>query len=125
MDCTQRYELIRPILQGNKTVRQVAKESGISQRTLYRYLSRFTESGGKIESLADKSHAAHSHPNSFTDEHRAIVIDYKQKDPHKSCSQIAKALTDAGILQISDRSVLTIGKTFHVASPFLSTDQRN
>ena len=39
MDCTQRYELIRPILQGDKTVRQVAKASGISKRTLYRYLS--------------------------------------------------------------------------------------
>ncbi len=125
MDCTQRYELIRPIQKGDKTVRQVAKESGISKRTLYRYLSRFTESGSKISSLADKSHAAHSHPNWFTDEHRAIVIDYKQNHPHKSCLQIAKALTDTGILQISDRSVLTIVKTFHVASPFLSTNQRN
>ena len=125
MDCTQRYELIRPILQGDKTVRQVAKESGISKRTLYRYLSRFTESGSKISSLADKSHAAHSHPNWFTDEHRAIVIDYKQKDSHKSCSQIAKNLTGAGILQISDRSVLTILKTHHLTSPFLSTNQRN
>jgi transposase len=84
MDCTQRYELIRPILQGDKIVRQVAKESGISIRTLYRYLSRFTESGEKISSLADKSHAAHSHPNWFTDEHKAIVIDYKQKHPHTS-----------------------------------------
>ena len=54
MDARTRYELIRPILIGERTVEQVEKESGLSGRTLRRYLSRLRESGGKVENLADK-----------------------------------------------------------------------
>ena len=43
MTATQRYELIRPILAGEKTVQQVHKENDISIRTLRRYLKRFRE----------------------------------------------------------------------------------
>ena len=41
MDATQRYELIRPILHKEKTIGQVHSESGISIRTLGRYLKQF------------------------------------------------------------------------------------
>lgn len=125
MDSTQRYELIRPILQGEKTVKQVHQDSGVSIRTLYRYLSRFRASGGKIESLRDKSHAPQSHPNWFTDQEKALVINYKLCHPHKSASRIAKALTAAGVLTISDRSVSTLLKDHHLATPFLSINLRS
>ena len=55
----QRYELIHPILQGEKTVQQVHQETQVPIPSLYRYLKRFREGNGQLESLADKSHAPH------------------------------------------------------------------
>lgn len=66
MDATQRYELIRPILQQEKTVKEVHQQTQVPPVTLYRYLRRFREGNGHIENLADKSHAIHSHPNWLT-----------------------------------------------------------
>ncbi len=74
MTATQRYELIRPILLNEKTVEQVHSESVKSTRTLRRYLLRFREGNGEIESLADKSSAAHSHPKWFTSEQKALAV---------------------------------------------------
>ena len=96
MDSIQRYELIRPILRQGKSIKQVHQETGISIRTLYRYLKRFRDGNGQIESLADKSHAAHTHPRWFTSEDKAKVIEYFRQHPHKSASQIAKDLTETG-----------------------------
>ncbi len=101
MDARTRYELIRPILIGERTVEQVEKESGLSGRTLRRYLSRLRESGGKVESLADKPYGSHSHPNWFTKEHKDLVVNHKLAHSRQSSRQIAKALTDSGQLTIS------------------------
>ncbi len=125
MDATQRYELIRPILQKEKTIGQVHAESGQSIRTLGRYLSRFRESGGKVESLADKPSVSHSHPNWLTEEQKDIVVDYKQKHPSKSSRQIARALTDGGFLKISYGSVINILKERRISPPFFPITRRN
>ena len=53
----QKYELIRPILKGEKTPRQVSEERDVPLSNIYRYLKQFQEGDGKMESLADKSHA--------------------------------------------------------------------
>jgi transposase len=108
MDATQRLEMIRPILNGDKTVEQVAETVAISARTLHRYLKRFREGGQKIEALADKSSAAHSHPKWLTEEQKAIVLEYKRQNPPISARQIAKDLAAEGILDISYRTVSNI-----------------
>lgn len=46
----QRYELIRPILQGEKSVKKVHVETNVPLRTLYRYLLRFRQGAGDLES---------------------------------------------------------------------------
>jgi len=80
MTATQRYELIRPIIHKEKTIQQVHKENDISIRTLGRYLKRFREGEGQIESLADKSSAAHNvfaprkPPNSFVRRNRRTFL---------------------------------------------------
>ena len=125
MDATQRYELIRPILHKEKTIGQVHTESGISIRTLGRYLKRFRSSGGQVESLADKSSVSHSHPNWLTEEQKDIVVDYKQKHPDKSSRQIAGELTDSGILSISYGSVINIEKQRRTSPPFCSINRTN
>ena len=90
----QRYELIRPILAGEKTVQQVHIEHEIPVSTLYRYLSRFRDSNGQIESLGDKSHASHTHPNWLTEEDKDLVVGLKLSHPEKSAPTIATELRD-------------------------------
>ena len=106
MEAIQRYELIRPILRGEKSVKDVHLETKVPMSTLYRYLSLFRTGG--IESLRDKSQAPKSHPLWFTSEQKDKVIRYKMQHPERSARQIAKDLAADGILTISHRSVTTL-----------------
>ena len=74
MNATQKYELIRPILMHKKTPKQVNEETNVPLSSIYRYLKQLQEGGGKIESLADRSHATLSHPKRFTQEDRSKVV---------------------------------------------------
>jgi len=73
----QRYELIRSILKGEKTPKQVSEEKEVPLSNIYRYLKRFREGGEEMESLASISHANQSHPNWLTREDRNKVIQCK------------------------------------------------
>lgn len=121
MDPIKRYELIRPIITGEKTVSEVEQESGLSSRTIYRYLLRFREGNENLESLRNKSHAIHSHPKWLTDDDKALVISYQLSNPSKSTRQIADDLKAEGILDISYRTVANILKEGHLQKPFFST----
>jgi transposase len=125
VDATQKYELIRPILKGEKTPKQVSEETNIPISTIYRYLKRYGESGEDIKSLADRSHANLSHPKWFTLKDRGKVVQYKLHHPHLSGRQIAKALAKEGILQINYHSVTDILRKHDLTAPFLSTDHTN
>ena len=125
MNAIQKYELIRPILKKEKTPAQISKETNVPLSTIYNYLKRFQDSGEDIESLADKPHANRSHPKWFTQEDKNKVIRYKLQHPHLSSRQIAKTLTDDGILQISYHSVADILDSCGLSTPFLSTDHPN
>ena len=72
MNAIQRYELIRPILKHEKTPKQVSEDEDVPLSTIYYYLRQFREGG--VESLADKSHAIHSHPKWLTREDKDKVI---------------------------------------------------
>ena len=125
MDPIERYMLILPILQKKKSVKQVHKETNIPIRTIYRYLKRFREGNGKLESLADKSHAAHSHPNWLTQENKDKVVRYKIQHPHKSSRQIAADMNSMGDLHISYHTVADILRERGLATPFFSTSHPN
>ena len=121
----QRYELIRPILHGDKSVMQVHQETQVPLPTLYRYLKRFREGNGQLESLRDKSHAPHSHLKWFTDAQKELVVEYKRAHPQKSARQIAKELTETGILSINYHSVADILKQRDATSPPLLINRPN
>lgn len=125
MEAIERYELIRPILQEEKTVKEVHQETGVPISTLYRYLKRFREGNGKIDSLADKSNAPHSHPNWFTEEDKDKVVLYKIHHPEKSYRQIARELSSANILQISYHSVSNILNERSLTEIFFWINQQN
>jgi len=121
MKAIERYELIRPILRGEKSVKDVYIETKVPQPTLYRYLKLFREGGEQIESLADKSHAPKSHPLWFTPEQKDKVIQYKVKHPQRSARQIAKDLASDGILTISYHSVSNILNQHGLGGVFLKS----
>ena len=125
MNALQRYEIIRPILNGEKTPKQVNEETSVPLSTIYYYLKLFRESGGDIKSLEDKSHAIHSHPKRLTLEDKNKVVQYKLQHPHLSSREIAQALTQEGILQIHDRTVANILKESGLTTPFFSTSHPN
>jgi len=125
VNAIQRYELIRPIVKREKNPKQISTETGFSLSTIYRYLKRLREGGGDIESLADKSHANQSHPKWLTPEDKDKVIQYKLKHPHLSSRQIARELTQEGILQIHDRTVVNILKEHGLTAPFFSISHQN
>lgn len=120
MNAIQRYELIRPILNHEKTPQQVHLETHIPLSTIYCYLERFRQGNGDIERLTDKSHAIHSHPKWLTDEDKDQVVCYKLQHPHESTRQIAQGLAQAGILKIHDRTVANILQERRLTPPFFS-----
>jgi len=121
VNAIQRYELIRPILKKERTPEQVSKETNVPLSTIYYYIKKFQDGGENIESLADKPHASRSHPKWLTQENKDKVIQYKLQYPHFSSRQIAKTLTDEGILQVSYHSVADILDSCGLSTPFLST----
>ena len=118
MDAKERYELIRPIFDHQKTVDQVHQDSGVSVRTLRRYLKRYRAGGQEIESLADKSSAVHCHPKWFTEEQKELVVQYKLQNPPISARQIAKDLQAQGVLTINHHSVSDILKACGLTPEF-------
>lgn len=125
MNATEKYELIRPILKQEKTPRQVSKEKNVPLVTIYRYLKRFRKGNEDMESLTDKSHAVHKHSKWFSRKDKDKVVQYKLQHPHLSSRQIANALTDEGILQISYHSVADILDNRGLSAPFLSTSHQS
>ena len=125
MNATQKYELIRPILKGEKTPRQVSEEKNFPISTIYYYLKRFREGGGSIKNLEDKSHAIHSHPKRLTREGKDKVVQYKLQHPNHSSRQIAAALAQEGILQIHYRTVAGVLRERGLTAPFFSINHAN
>ena len=125
MNAIQKYELIRPVLRDEKTPRQVNEETGISLSSIYRYLRQFHEGDGKMESLADKSHASKSHPKWLSQEDKDKLIQYKLQHPHLSSRQISESLAQEGILQINYRTVINILREHGLTAPFFSTNHPN
>ena len=125
MNATQKYELIRPILKGEKTPKQVSEEEEVPLSNIYRYLKRLREGGEDMESLAVRSHANQSHPRWLSQEDKDKVIQYKLQHPHLSSRQMARALAKEDILEIHDRTVSNILKERGLTAPFLSTSLPN
>jgi len=114
----ERYELIRPILKGEKKPKQVSEEKGVPLSSIYRYLKRLRDGNGDIKSLEDKSHAINSHPRRLTREDMDKVVQYKLQHPNLSSRKIAEALVQEGILQIHYRTVAGILKERGLTAPF-------
>lgn len=108
MTAKQRYEIIRPIICKEKTVKEVHNETDVPIPTLYRWLRRFNEGSREVSSLADKSSKPHHHPQWLTPQQRNQVVGYKLHHPQTTSRQIAKELSDNGLLEVSSKTVSNI-----------------
>lgn len=75
----ERQRLVQAYLTRRYTVAQLAEAFGVSRKTAHKWLQRFVESGPA--GLADRPHAAYSHPNATPDEVVAAIIREKQAHP--------------------------------------------
>jgi transposase InsO family protein len=75
----ERQRLVQAYVTGRYRVSELADDFGVSRKTAHKWLRRFAQYGP--EGLADRSHAAQSHPNATPDDVVAAVIREKQAHP--------------------------------------------
>jgi len=75
----ERERLVRAHATGRYTVSELALSFGVSRKTAHKWLARHAALGP--EGLADRSHAAHTHPNATTPEVVAAVLKAKLAHP--------------------------------------------
>jgi len=75
----ERQRLIQAYVTGRYTVTELAEDFGVSRKTAHKWLRRFAQNGPA--GLADRFHAAHSHPNATPEEVAAAIIREKRAHP--------------------------------------------
>jgi transposase InsO family protein len=75
----ERERLIRAHLTGRYSVTELAEAFGVSRKTTHKVIRRFAQEGPA--GLADRSHAAHTHPNATPAEVAAAIIRQKRAHP--------------------------------------------
>jgi putative transposase len=68
----ERERLVRAYVSGRYTVTELATAFGVSRKTAHKWLQRFAEAGSA--GLADRAHAAYSHPNATPEAVVAAII---------------------------------------------------
>ena len=62
-----------------KGVTSAARRYNVSRATIYRWMKRYD---GTLESLKDRSHRPHSHPNQHTEEEIKLIKDMRKRNKH-------------------------------------------
>ncbi len=66
----QRQRVIREVLKNGRSVATAARLHGVSRMSVYRWLDRYD---GTVESMYERSHRPHSHPNQQTTEEYKLI----------------------------------------------------
>jgi putative transposase len=75
----ERQRLVQAYVTGRYTLTELAADFGVSRKTAHKWVQRFAECGPA--GLADRPHAAHSHPNATPEAVVAAIIREKQAHP--------------------------------------------
>lgn len=73
----QKIKLISCWLEGDKGISELAREFGVSRKTVYKWIDRYFIEG--IRGLEERSRAAHNYPNITGKERIDCIIEYKLK----------------------------------------------
>jgi len=84
----KRYEVIRPLILFGSSVARRAKETGVSERSLYRRVDRFETSG--MESLFDSEAAKRR--RRLPPAMRRLIVDLKAEHPRLNLSEMANII---------------------------------
>jgi putative transposase len=86
----QKLKALSSMLDGKKRIADIAREFGISRKTLYKWLNRYRTNG--IQGLEELSRAAHCHPN-MTDPSRVErIVAFKKMHRHWGPKKIIDCL---------------------------------
>jgi transposase InsO family protein len=75
----ERMKFVALVQEGDETMAALCRRFGISRKTGYKLLARFTAEG--VDGLADRSHAAHHHPHTVSETVENLIIDLRHKRP--------------------------------------------
>lgn len=75
----ERLAFVQACLNRTRTIVEICREFGVSEKTGQKILKRFKEEG--VEGLVDRSHAVHHHPFAISDEVEARILELKKAHP--------------------------------------------
>ncbi|HSS60719.1 MAG TPA: IS481 family transposase, partial [Candidatus Limnocylindrales bacterium] len=91
----QRYKAVLAVIGDGRTVGEVAREGGISRRTMHRWLARYEGDG--FEGLGDRSHRPAHCPHQMSPLVEAMVPEMRRAHPYWGARRIAFELGRKGI----------------------------
>jgi transposase InsO family protein len=94
----QRRELMSRVMGGRFSKLELAREAGVSRKTLYKWLERFCESGDV--GMADRSHARHTQYHGVSELVEKRLLDLKKKHRYWGPRKLKSYLegTDTGVV---------------------------
>ena len=83
----QRYKAVLAVIGDGRTVSEVAKEWGVSRRTMHRWLARYEGDG--LEGLNNRSHRPAQSPHQMSAAVEAMVLEMRRSHPYWGARRIA------------------------------------
>src|SRR2546423_5869683 len=83
----QRYKAVLAVIGDGRTVSEVAKEWGVSRRTMHRWLARYEGDG--LEGLNNRSHRPAQSPLQMPPAVEAMVLEMRRSHPYWGARRIA------------------------------------
>jgi transposase InsO family protein len=83
----QRYKAVLAVIGDGRTVSEVAKDWGVSRRTMHRWLARYEGDG--LEGLNNRSHRPAQSPHQMPPAVEAVVLEMRRSHPYWGARRIA------------------------------------
>ena len=109
----ERGAIVRLVQQGQWTQREAARELGVSERQVRRWLRRVEAAGGAVDAL--RYHRDHPAPNRLAAEVREAVAALATEHPRWSAPAVWEAVEAQGLEPLP--SVRTVGRWLAAARP--------
>jgi transposase InsO family protein len=76
---SQRLELIANYLSQDESIAELARQYGLSRKTVYKWVQRYEQQG--VAGLQEQSRAPHHHPNALSAEMEQRIVEWKASKP--------------------------------------------
>lgn len=89
---SERTILIGEYLSGDYSIVELGRRRGVSRKTAHKWIERYEQGG--VEGLAERSRAAHRHPNEISQEMEERILSWKAQRPCWGAPKIHSKLVD-------------------------------